>query len=166
MTTISNYDIPFLFRTLYDRSRLFSFMTMPFLSQRFCSSVRTLTEFPCGIFGNEWVVLRGLGVSVINEYCGLKGRFVRIWRISNFLAGEIPYLLGCEFKNNKARHSSCWSYFAFFKVRSPFPFSSLWVDCSTIPLDWWYWELTLWNSGPLSVISSLGMPYCENIFSH
>ena len=68
MTTISNYDIPFLFRTLYDRSRLFCFMTMSFLSQRFCSSVQILAVFPCGIFGNEWVVLLGLGVLLINTF--------------------------------------------------------------------------------------------------
>ena len=72
---------PFSFRTSYDRGRLVCFMTMSFLSQRFCSSVRILTVFPCEIFGKERFVLRGLGVSVTNEFCRSKGltdgRFVR-----------------------------------------------------------------------------------------
>ena len=73
--------LPFSFRTLYDRGRLFCFIAMLVLFQRFCSSLRILTVFPCGIFGNEWVVSRGLGVFVIKEFCGSKGlsegRFVR-----------------------------------------------------------------------------------------
>ena len=64
---------PFSFRTLYNRGQLFYFMTMPFLSQIICSLVRILTVFPCEIFGKEWVVLWGLGVSVTNEFCGSKG---------------------------------------------------------------------------------------------
>ena len=59
------------------------------------------TLFPYEIFDKEWLVLR--------------------------LTTE----LGCEFKNNKARYSSCQSYFAFFKVRL-----TVWIDCSTKPLDW------------------------------
>ena len=51
---------PFSLRTSYDHRRLFCFMTMSFLSQRFGSSVRILMTFPCEIFGKEWVVLRGL----------------------------------------------------------------------------------------------------------
>ena len=65
----------------------------------------------CEIFGKEWFILHGLGVSVTNEFCGSKGltegRFVQSWRLNNFWAGEIPFSLGCEFKNNKARYSSC-----------------------------------------------------------
>ena len=72
---------PFSFRTSYDRGWLFCFMTMTFLSQRFCSSVLILTVSPCEIFGKEWVPLRGLRVSVANEFCGSKslteGKFVR-----------------------------------------------------------------------------------------
>ena len=52
----------------------------------------------------------GLGVSVATEFCGNKSltevRFVRSSRLSNFLAGEIPFSLDCEFKNIKARYSS------------------------------------------------------------
>ena len=125
---------PFLFRTSYDCGWLFCFMTMPFLSQRFCSLVLILTVSPCEIFGKEWVVLRGLRVSVTNEFCGSKGltegRFVRSWRLNNFWAGEMPFSLGCELKNNKARYLSCWSYFAFFQSLI------VWIDCSTKPLDW------------------------------
>ena len=102
--------ILFSFRTSYDRGRLFCFMTMVFLSQRFCSSVQILTVFSCERFGKEWVILPGLGVSVATEFCGNKslteGRFVRSSLLSNFLAGEIPFSLGCEFKNIKARYSS------------------------------------------------------------
>ena len=63
-------------------------MIVPFLSQRFCSSVRILAVFPCEMFGKEWFVLQGLGVSIINEFCGskgfTKGRFVRSRRLNNF----------------------------------------------------------------------------------
>ena len=81
----------FSFKTSCDRGRLFCFMTMPFLPQRFCSSVRILTVFHCEIFGKEWVVLWGLGVSVTNEFCESKGltegRFVRSWQLKHFWAG-------------------------------------------------------------------------------
>ena len=63
----------FSFRTSHDRGQWFCFMTTPFLSQRFCSSVRILTAFSWEIFGREWVVLQALGVSVTNEFCGSKG---------------------------------------------------------------------------------------------
>ena len=98
------------FRILYDHGQLFCFMTMVFLSQRFCLSVRILTVFSCEIFDKEWVILPDLGVAVATEFCGNKslaeGRFVRSSRLSNFLAGEILFSLGCEFKNIKARYSS------------------------------------------------------------
>ena len=57
---------PFSFRTSYDRGRLICFMTMSFLSH-----VGILTAFSFEIFCNEWVVLPGLAVSVINECCGV-----------------------------------------------------------------------------------------------
>ena len=72
---------PFSFRTWYNRGRLFCFMTILLLSQRFFLSVRILMVFPFGIFGNEWFVLWGLGVSVTIEFYGSKGltegKFVR-----------------------------------------------------------------------------------------
>ena len=127
---------PFSFRTLYNRGQLFYFMTMPFLSQIIFSSVRILMIFPCEIFGKEWVVLWDLGVTVTNEFSGSKGwtegRFVRSWLLNNFWTGEIPFLLGYEFKNNKARYLSCWSYVAIFKVHL-----RVWIDLSAKPLDWW-----------------------------
>lgn len=126
----------FSFRTSYDRGRLLCFMLMPFLCQRFCLSVLILTVFLCEIFGKEWVVLRGLGVSVTNESCGskslTKGRFVRNWLLNNFWAGEISFSLCCEFKHNKARYSFCWQYFAPFKVCL-----TVWIDRSTKPFDCW-----------------------------
>ena len=127
---------PFSFRTLYDRGRLFCFMAMPFLPQRFCSSGRILTVFPCKIFCKEWVVLWGLGVLVTNKFCGSYGltenRFVWRWWLNNFWVRETPFSLSCEFENNKARYSSCWSYFAFFQV-----WLTVWIYRSTKPLDWW-----------------------------
>ena len=72
---------PFSFRTSYNRGRLFCFMTILLLSQRFFLSVRILMLFPFGIFGNEWFVLWGLRVSVTIEFYGSKGltevKFVR-----------------------------------------------------------------------------------------
>ena len=53
--------------------------------------------FPFGIFGNEWFVLWGLGVSVTIEFYGSKG----------LTEGKVCAKFSCEFKNNKARYSSC-----------------------------------------------------------
>ena len=69
MSAIANYDISILILI----GRLFCFMALPFLSQRFCLSEQILTVFPCEIFGKEWLNLWGLAVSVTNEFCGSKG---------------------------------------------------------------------------------------------
>ena len=125
----------FLFRILYNCGWLF-YGNALFAPKILFISNNPNNIFLCEIFGKEWVVLQGLRVSVTNEFCKSKGltegRFVQSWQLKNFSAGEIPFSLGCEFKNNKARYSSCWSYFAFFKVSL-----TVWIDHCTKPLDWW-----------------------------
>ena len=101
---------------------LFWFMIMPFLSQRFCSAVRMLMVFPLGKFGNKWVILWGLGVLVISEFCGSKGlmggRFVQSWRLNNFCMGEISFFIGLWISKEQSKLPVLWIIFCFFQSTS------------------------------------------------
>ena len=67
---------------------LFCFMTMPFLPQRFCSAKRILTVFLYEIYGNKWVVLRGVGVSVKTNFVE-----IRLWlRVGLFEVDDFEWV--------------------------------------------------------------------------
>ena len=93
---------------------------------------------------------------------------------NNFLAGEVPFWSVSEFKDNIARKWSSELNFTLLRVCL-----TVRMNLSAKPFDWWWWELivlcmsqvfenerNLWleNSGPLSILSSLGMPNCEKTF--
>ena len=102
----------------------------------------------------------GLGDSVTNEFCisrGLtEGRVVRSWQLNNFWTGEIQFWLCCESKNNKARYSS-WLF------NQTAGLMIMGTNCLVFKIpNFLKWRLV--DSGPFSVISSLGIQYCKNIF--
>ena len=125
---------PLLFKISYDHGRLLWLITIPFLSQKFCSSVQIRTVVLGAISGSFrlkfWVtVCFSVVVLWVN---GSEGKVaLNLWP-NNFSAGKVPFWSDCEFRVSIARKwSSEWN-FALLRVRF-----TVWMDFSAKTFDWW-----------------------------
>ena len=122
---------PLSFKISYDRGRLLWLTTIPFLSQRFCSSVRIRTVVPRAVSGSLrlkfWVAVC-FSVAVFWVHGISKGKVVLILCPT----GELPFWSGCEFRDSIARKWSSELSFALLRVCL-----TVWMDLPAKPFDWW-----------------------------
>ena len=122
------------FKISYDHGQLFWLTTIPFLSQRICSSVRIHTVVPEVISGKLrlkfWVTVCFLVVVLwVNGIREVKV-VLNLW--SNiFLTGEVSFLSGCEFRDSIERKWS--SELSFVLLRGCL---TVWMDLFAQPFDW------------------------------